>query len=90
MATKRMAVEQIVRKLREAELELTHGQTVPQFARKIGVTEQAYYLWRKAYGGLRTNQAKRFKELEQENARLQRLSAEWVAAAVKTLTATIR
>lgn len=70
MAKKRLNVEQIIGKLREAELLLAQGQTVPQAAKKIGVTEQTYYRWRKEYGGLRTDQAKRFKELEQENARL--------------------
>jgi putative transposase len=74
MAKKRMNVEQIIQKLREAEL--TRGQTVPQVAKEIGVTEQTYYRWRKEYGGLRTDQAKRFKELEQENARLKRLLAD--------------
>ena len=76
MAKKRLAVEQIIQKLREAELELARDQTVPQVAKKLGVTEQTYYRWRKEYGGLRTDQAKRFKELEQENARLKRLLAD--------------
>ncbi|MCE9603296.1 MAG: IS3 family transposase [Planctomycetia bacterium] len=76
MARKRLSVEQIIQKLREAELELARGQTVPQVAKKIGVTEQTYYRWRKEYGGLRTDQAKRFKELEQENSRLKRLLAD--------------
>ena len=76
MGKKRLAVEQIIQKLREAELELARGQTVPQVAKKIGVTEQTYYRWRKEYGGLRTDQAKRFKELELENARLKRLLAD--------------
>ena len=76
MAKKRLSVEQIIGKLREAELLLAQGQTVPQAAKKIGVTEQTYYRWRKEYGGLRTDQAKRFKELEQENARLKRLLAD--------------
>lgn len=76
MAKKRLNVEQIISKLREAELLLAQGQTVPQAAKKIGVTEQTYYRWRKEYGGLRTDQAKRFKELEQENARLKRLLAD--------------
>ena len=76
MGKKRLAVEQIIQKLREAELELARNQTVPQVAKKIGVTEQTYYRWRKEYGGLRTDQAKRFKELEQENARLKRLLAD--------------
>jgi len=76
MGKKRLSVEQIIQKLREAELELARGQTVPQVVKKIGVTEQTYYRWRKEYGGLRTDQAKRFKELEQENARLKRLLAD--------------
>jgi transposase-like protein len=76
MGKKRMQVEQIIQKLREAELELARGLTVPQVSKKIGVTEQTYYRWRKEYGGLRTDQAKRFKELEQENARLKRLLAD--------------
>lgn len=76
MARKRLSVEQIIQKLREAELELARGQTVPQVVKKLGVTEQTYSRWRKEYGGLRTDQAKRFKELEQENARLKRLSAD--------------
>ena len=76
MAKKRLAVEQIIQKLREAELELARGQTVAQMVKKLGVTEQTYYRWRKEYGGLRTDQAKRFKELEQENARLKRLLAD--------------
>ena len=49
---------------------------MPQVCKKLSVTEQTYYLWRKEYGGLRTDQAKRFKELEQENARLKRLLAD--------------
>jgi len=76
MARKRLGVEQIIQKLREAELELARGQTVTQVVKKLGVTEQTYYRWRKEYGGLRTDQAKRFKELEQENARLKRLLAD--------------
>ncbi len=55
---------------------MARGQTVPQVCKKLSVTEQTYYLWRKEYGGLRTDQAKRFKELEQENARLKRLLAD--------------
>ena len=76
MARKRLSVEQVIQKLREAELDLARGQTVPQVVKKLGVTEQTYYRWRKEYGGLRTDQAKRFKELEQENARLKRLLAD--------------
>ena len=76
MARKRYTAEQIIHKLREAEVELAAGKTVPLVARKLGISEQSYYHWRKQYGGLRTNQAKRLKELEQENSRLKRLVGE--------------
>ena len=76
MAAKRHSPEQIITKLREAEVELAKGQTVPQVCRKLGITEQTYYRWRKEYGGLRLDQARRFKELEQENGRLKKLVAE--------------
>ncbi|MBX9580283.1 MAG: IS3 family transposase [Gemmataceae bacterium] len=68
--------EQIIHLLRQAEVELAGGQSVPQACRKLGVSEQTYYRWRKEYGGIRTDQAKRLKELERENARLKRLVAE--------------
>jgi putative transposase len=73
---KRMKIEQIIGKLREAELMISQGQTVQLACKKINITEQTYYRWRKEYGGLRTDQAKRFKELEQENSRLKRLLAD--------------
>jgi len=76
MARKRYTVEQIIRKLREAEIELGRGLTTPRMCKKIGISEQTYYRWRKQYGGMRVNQAKRLKELEQENARLKKLLAE--------------
>ena len=76
MARKRHTPEQIIRKLREAEVELAKGLTTPDVVRKLGITEQTYYRWRKEYGGLRLDQAKRLKELEKENARLKRLLAE--------------
>jgi transposase-like protein len=76
MARKRFSAEQIITKLREAEVELSKGSTVAQVVRKIGVTEQTYYRWRKAYGGMRVDQAKRLKELEAENARLKKLVAD--------------
>ena len=63
-------------KLREAEVGLAQGQTVGQVCKQIGVTEQTYYRWRKEYGGLRLNQAKRLKVLEKENARLKKLVAD--------------
>jgi transposase-like protein len=62
--------------LREAEVLLNQGSTVIQVARKLGIAEQTYYRWRKEYGGMRINQAKRLKELEQENARLKKLVAD--------------
>ena len=75
MTKKRYQAEQIIGKLREAEVEIAKGQTIAQVAKKLGITEQTYYRWRKEYGGLRTDQAKRLKELEKENARLKRLVA---------------
>ncbi len=76
MSRKRFTVESIVRKLREAEVDLSRGQTVAQVVKKLGVCEPTYYRWRKEYGGLRMDQAKRLKELEVENARLKTLVAE--------------
>jgi transposase-like protein len=76
MGRKRHTAEQIIAKLREAEVELARGQTAVEVARKLGITEQTYYRWRKEYGGLRVDQAKRLKMLEKENARLKRLVAE--------------
>ena len=76
MTKKRYTSEQIIHKLREAEVELAGGKTVPATCRKLGVSEQTFYRWRKQYGGMRTNQAKRLTELEQENARLKKLVAE--------------
>lgn len=76
MARKRYTSEQIIHKLREAEVELAAGKSVPQVVRKLAISEQTYYRWRKQYGGLRSNQAKRLKELERENSRLKKLVAE--------------
>ncbi len=76
MGRKRHTPEQIIRKLREAEIGLGQGLKTPEVCRKLGITEQTYYRWRKEYGGLRLDQAKRLKELEKENARLKRLLAE--------------
>lgn len=76
MARKRHDAEQIIAKLREAELMLSKGKSVLVACKKIGVTEQTYYRWRKEYGGLKLDQAKRLKELEKENARLKRLVAD--------------
>ena len=76
MAKKRHTAEQIISKLREAEVLLAKGTKMPQVCRKLGVTEQTYYRWRKEYGGLRTDQAKRFRELEKENIRLKKVVAD--------------
>ena len=76
MARKRYTPEQIIRKLREAEVFIAEGMTAAGAARKIGVSEQTYYRWRKEYGGMQVEQAKRLKTLEQENVRLKRLVAE--------------
>ena len=72
MSKKRHTAEHIIGKLREAEVLLAQGQTVPEVSRSLGITEQTYYRWRKEYGGLRLDQAKRLKELERENLRLRR------------------
>ncbi len=76
MAKKQHTVEQIIGKLREAEVRLSQGETVAQVSRSLGVTEQTYYRWRKEYGGLKLNQAKRLKELERENGRLRHAVAD--------------
>jgi transposase-like protein len=76
MAKKRHTSEQIIAKLREAEILLAKGTQVPQVSRKLGVTEQTYYRWRKEYGGVRTDQVKRLKELEKQNAQLKKVVAD--------------
>ena len=67
MPRQRHTAEQIIAKLREAEIELAKGQKTADVIRKLGITEQTYYRWRKEYGGLRVDQARRLKELEREN-----------------------
>ena len=76
MSRKRFKAEEIVNKLREVDVLIVQGRTVAQACKQIGVTEQTYYRWRKEYGGLKADQAKRLKELERENARLKRLLAD--------------
>ena len=76
MGRQRHGAEQIIAKLREAEVELARGKTVAGVCRKLGVTEQTYYRWRREYGGLRVDQARRLKELERENTRLKKLVAD--------------
>lgn len=72
MARKRYSPEEIIGRLREAEVALAEGATVAEVCRRIGVTEVTYYRWRKEYGGMRIEQARRLKELEVENARLRK------------------
>ncbi len=76
MATKRHTAEQIISKLREAEVHLAKGLKLPQVCRRLGVAEQTYYRWRKEYGGVRTDQVKRLKQLEKENGRLKKVVAD--------------
>jgi len=76
MARQVFKPEQIISKLREAEILLSNGQTVQTAARQIGVTEQTYYRWRKEYGGMKVDQAKRLKDVEKENSRLRKLVAD--------------
>ena len=73
---KKFTAEQIIGMLREAEVHWAEGKTFAEAARKLGVTEQTYYRWKREYGGLRSDQAKRLKDLEKENARLKRLLAD--------------
>jgi len=72
----RYSTEQIIHKLREAEVMLAKGQSVAEMCKQIGVAEQTYYRWRKEYGALKMDQAKRLKELERENGRLKRVVAD--------------
>lgn len=76
MARKRYNAEEIIHKLRAADVLLGQGQTVGHVCKQLGVVEQTYYRWRKAYGGMKVDQAKRLKELETENARLKRAVAD--------------
>jgi len=76
MPKKRFTPEQIVANLREIEIQQAKGHTISEICRQMGITEQTYYRWRKEYGGLRVDQAKRFKQLEQENSQLKKLVAD--------------
>ena len=76
MPQKRYKPEEIINKLRVAEVELSKGHTTGQICRKLGITEQTYYRWRREYGGMKVEQAKRLKSLETENARLKKLVAD--------------
>lgn len=76
MAKKRYNAEEIIHKLREAEVLLAQGGSIAQACKQLGITDQTYYRWRKSYGGMKVDQAKRLKELEAENARLKRAVAD--------------
>ena len=76
MSTKKYKPEQVVNLLRQIEVEIANGKTTPQACRDAQITAQTYYRWRKEFGGLKLDQAKRLKELEKENSRLKRLVAE--------------
>ena len=76
MEKKRFTAEQIISKLREAEVLQSSGLSIVEICRQLGVKEQTYYKWQKEYGGMRVDQAKRLKEVEQENSRLKKLVAD--------------
>ena len=76
MSRKRYTPEQIISKLREAEVLLSQGQTVTQASKQLGVSDQTYYRWRREFGGMRTSQVRKLKDLEKENARLKKLVAD--------------
>ena len=76
MARRAFTAEQIIGKIREAEILLSQGDSVGEASRKLGISEQTYYRWRKEYGGMRVEQARRLKELEKENSRLKKLVAD--------------
>jgi len=76
MGRVRFTPEQIIGKLREAEVLLGQGMIIGEAIRKLGVSEQTYYRWRKEYGGMRVDQARRLKELETENGRLKKIVAD--------------
>ena len=73
---KRHSAEEIVNRLRQADVELSKGSTIAQACKAIGVTDQTYYRWRREYGGLKVDQARRMKDLERENMRLKKLVAD--------------
>jgi transposase-like protein len=76
MPIKRFKPEQIVNLLRQIEVEIANGKTTPQACKEAAITQQTYYRWRKEYGGLKLDQARRLKDLERENTKLKRLVAE--------------
>jgi putative transposase len=76
MSKKKHTAEEIVTKLREGEVLLAKGESIAEACRHLGISDQTYYKWRREYGGLQVDQAKRFKQMEQENSRLRKLVAD--------------
>ena len=76
MSRKRFSAEQIIHKLREAEVELAEGRAIAEVSRQLGISEQTYYRWRQEYGSLKLGQARRLKELERGNVRLKKVVAD--------------
>ena len=76
MARKKHTAEEIITKLREADVLLARGQSMAEVCRQLAISDQTYYKWRKEYGGMHVDQAKRLKQLEQENSRLKRVVAD--------------
>ena len=76
MAKRGYNPEQVINKLREAEIYITQGSSISEASRKINITVQTYYRWRKEYGGMQVEQARRLKELEKENSQLKKLVAD--------------
>ena len=76
MTRKRYTPEQIIRKLREAEVMISQGKNISQAARQIGIVDQTYYKWRREYGGMRIDQAKRLKHFEKQNLQLKKIVAD--------------
>ena len=76
MAKKTFSAEEIINKLREAEVLLSQGKTIAEISKSMSISDQTYYRWKKEYGGMRTDQAKRLKELERENSRLRKVVAD--------------
>lgn len=76
MPRKRFTAEQIITKLREAEVRQSQGASIREVCKQLEITDQTYYRWRREYGGLKVDQAKRLKDLERENARLKKVVAD--------------
>ena len=76
MAKKTFSAEDIINKLREAEVLLSQGKTVAEICKGMSISDQTYYRWKREYGGMRTDQAKRLKDLERENGRLRKVVAD--------------